>query len=154
MSERTIQFGVFVVAIDHARTHLAVVRHNYGDGKWSLPGGGLEQGELVTDGARRELSEETGWSVELLAQVGVFSQRKNAGVVMLFEGQLVDRKLAFDEKEIAEVKLVTFTEALKLDMFPAQRGLLEAYRKWDRDRRTPLYGFMIPPLAVSERIAV
>ncbi|GJF34824.1 hypothetical protein KNE206_75240 [Kitasatospora sp. NE20-6] len=29
---------------------------------WTMPGGGLEAGELPVDGARRELAEETGWT--------------------------------------------------------------------------------------------
>lgn len=152
MAERTIQFGVFGVVIDRAQTHLVVVRHNYGSGQWSLPGGGLELGELVTDGFRRELREETGWSVENLLQVGTFSQRKTPGVVMLFAGYTGDRELAFDQNEIAEVAMMTFTEALRLNLLPAQRGLIEAYRNWDR--RGPIYGFMIPELVPAEKVEV
>ena len=35
------------------------------DGRWTLPGGGLEHGEDPRDGALRELAEETGYTGEL-----------------------------------------------------------------------------------------
>lgn len=46
-----------------SRDHVLVVRSWLGDGKWSLPGGGIHHGEPVIDGLLRELHEET--TVEL-----------------------------------------------------------------------------------------
>ncbi len=40
---------------------------------WCLPGGHLEPGESVQDGARREVREETGFEIELGRLVGVYS---------------------------------------------------------------------------------
>lgn len=40
-------------------------------GKWSLPGGGLEFGETVREGAARELAEETGIVADLVKLVDV-----------------------------------------------------------------------------------
>ena len=39
---------------------LLVVKNWIGNGKWSLPGGGLHKNEPAVDGALRELREETG----------------------------------------------------------------------------------------------
>lgn len=43
---------------------LLLVKHKVPDGSahgtWVLPGGGVEEGELITDAVRRELVEETG----------------------------------------------------------------------------------------------
>jgi len=44
------------------------------DGTWCLPGGRLEFGESVSDGARREFAEETGRSVDLTGLLGVYSR--------------------------------------------------------------------------------
>jgi ADP-ribose pyrophosphatase YjhB (NUDIX family) len=45
------------------------------DGCWGLPGGHIEFGESFADCARREFREETGLDVELIALLGVYSER-------------------------------------------------------------------------------
>jgi ADP-ribose pyrophosphatase YjhB (NUDIX family) len=53
-----------------------------GYGLWGYPGGFLELGETVEEGAIRETLEETGYRVELGPAVGIYS-RPHAGVVVL-----------------------------------------------------------------------
>ena len=42
------------------------------EGRWSIPGGGLEHGERVIDAVRREVREETGLEIEIIALLDVF----------------------------------------------------------------------------------
>jgi 8-oxo-dGTP diphosphatase len=44
------------------------------DGKWTLPGGGMEWGESAAETAHRELAEETGLSASMGSVLGVFSR--------------------------------------------------------------------------------
>lgn len=41
-------------------------------GHWSIPGGGLEFGERLKDGVRREVMEETGIDINIRGLIGVF----------------------------------------------------------------------------------
>lgn len=58
-------------------------------GRWTCPGGFLELGESVQEGARRETEEETELRVEIGRLVGVYS-RPHAGVLtIVFEASVV-----------------------------------------------------------------
>ncbi len=43
-------------------------------GEWSIPGGTLELGETLFEGVRRELAEETGLEVQVLALIEAFER--------------------------------------------------------------------------------
>ena len=62
--------GVTVIALDGAGQVL-LVRHTYGSGLWSLPGGGLRRGEAPHVAAMREFAEELGCAIERIEAVGL-----------------------------------------------------------------------------------
>jgi len=59
-------------------------RKGYWQGKWICPGGRLELGETLEEGARREVKEETGLDVELGIQIPAFERivREGAKVAL------------------------------------------------------------------------
>lgn len=68
----TIRAGASVVVTDD---HGRVLLHKRPDnGLWSIPGGGMEPGESITETAIREAEEETGIRVELVRLVGIYSK--------------------------------------------------------------------------------
>lgn len=66
--------GVGAVIIDEGRVVLVRRRFEPLAGRWSLPGGTLELGESLEDGAAREACEETGLQVEVGPIVEVFDR--------------------------------------------------------------------------------
>lgn len=56
-----------ITVIERDDGRLLLVRHSYRD-RWGFPGGLLERGEEVDDGARREAMEEVGLAIELTSE--------------------------------------------------------------------------------------
>jgi 8-oxo-dGTP pyrophosphatase MutT (NUDIX family) len=55
---------------------ILLVRHTYGRGNWTLPGGGLKRTETRETAARREVWEEVGITLSSLKKVGEFFSRR------------------------------------------------------------------------------
>ena len=62
--------AAYAIVVESGRVLLS---HWRDAGRWTLPGGGIEPGEDPADAAVRELSEETGFAVELDELLGVDS---------------------------------------------------------------------------------
>ena len=66
--------GVGGVVIEQGRTLLIKRGSAPLEGQWSIPGGMLELGETIEQGVRRELAEETGIEVRVVALIEVFER--------------------------------------------------------------------------------
>ncbi|MCY8569595.1 NUDIX hydrolase [Bacillus haynesii] len=85
--------------------------------KWNFPSGRIEYGEDILYSARREVKEETGLDVNLIAATGVYnfiSSTKNQVILFHFIGEVTGGSLNLEEDEILDSKwiqvndLVTF----------------------------------------------
>ncbi len=66
--------GVGAVVLDRDRVLLVRRAREPLKGVWSIPGGGLELGETLAEGLRREIREETALDIEILERVEVFER--------------------------------------------------------------------------------
>lgn len=106
-------------------------------GRWSLPKGGLEVGELVQDGARRETFEETGLVVELrdLAFIVEFqAQTWGHHLQFFYTGREVGGTLQPRDPD-RDVQEARFVPIRQLREFIRFRPRLVALETWLRERR-------------------
>ncbi|BDP42710.1 DNA mismatch repair protein MutT [Deinococcus aetherius] len=106
-------------------------------GRWSLPKGGLETGELVQEGARRETYEETGLVVELrdLAFIVEFqAQTWGHHLQFFYTGREVGGTLQPRDPD-RDVQEARFVPIRQLREFIRFRPRLVALETWLRERR-------------------
>lgn len=97
-------------------------RHGIQEVLWEFPGGVVEDGENPSDGVRRELLEETGYSVSNLVEVGKYYpnpalQTNSMYCYLASDAKKVSGQTLDDAEEI-EVHLVPLEELITM----AERG--------------------------------
>ncbi len=92
-------------------------------GYYELPGGGVEKGESLEEGAIREAKEEAGCSIRIIGEVGIFKEyikKKNLiNETFCYIAEIIGEKgdMSLMQDEIAEGKAVMWIdvdEAIKL----------------------------------------
>lgn len=96
---------------------------------WCLPGGGVEEGESLAQGAIREAKEETGLDVELTRLVGVYS-RRGGGMhdvhAVLYAAKPVGGELRTQPNETIEVAYFPFEQLPDALLFGHKRRIDDA----------------------------
>ena len=99
-------------------------------GLWNLPGGKLEPGESIIEGALREIKEETGFAVKLDGLVGVYQiNYKNDNLPRFhfrFKASIISGKLKIQEGEILDAKWFTPKEILAMDETKLRSPVIKA----------------------------
>ena len=97
-------------------------------GKWQFVGGKLEKGEHPADGGAREVEEETGLNIgpERLSYFMPSLEDPTTDVCHAFLVELVDGEIPIrtEHQKMTDWILVTFEEALKLDLMPGLRTII------------------------------
>ena len=72
---RRTRIASYAIALDGGAVLVARIASGYpGEGRWTLPGGGVEWGEHPDDALVREVHEETGFSVTEFSLIGINSR--------------------------------------------------------------------------------
>jgi ADP-ribose pyrophosphatase YjhB (NUDIX family) len=109
--------GVSVAAlIESDKRLLCVKQSDEKGGKWGIPAGHLKPGEMILDGVKREIREETGYEITLFGLVGVYNRPKedSVRVALVFTACIVGGEENPRPDEIAEIKWLSRDEVRSL----------------------------------------
>lgn len=105
-----VLLGCSATIFDPTRQKVLLTRRT-DNGRWCLPGGGLEPGESVTEACCREVREETGLDAEVVRLIGVYSDphrlleyadgNRFHLISLSFEVRVVGGELALSEETTA-----------------------------------------------------
>lgn len=87
------------------------------NGKWALPGGGIEIDETADQAIVREVKEETGYEVRVLRLVGIYSDPRHTTVTYPDGNTVAYVSLAF-ECAVTGGTLALSDESSAVDWFP------------------------------------
>ena len=120
---------VVVVVIAEVDGKVVMVRRDMepGRGKWTVPGGFVDRGEVVEEAAAREFLEETGLTVEVTGLVGVYSREADANILVGYAGNVVDGKLAAGPE--TQAAGLFDADALPPLAFERDAGIMRQWRK-------------------------
>lgn len=80
MDKLTPRVGIGVFIFKNGKFLMGSRKGAHGEGTWSIPGGHLDYGESIEEGAQREAHEETGITIEKVNIAGItndiFSKEK------------------------------------------------------------------------------
>jgi 8-oxo-dGTP diphosphatase len=125
--------AVAVILGDENGVLLGRRRIDPGSGLWSFPAGYVNRGEVLEEAAIREVLEELGLAVRLTGLVGVYSERDEAVVLVVYAGEVLAGEARPDGHEVSEVRRFAL-DALPDDLaFPHDRQVLG---DWKRAVRT------------------
>ena len=97
-------FGVKIIIQNGG--DILMVRHTYGNGGWTFPGGGIKRGEIPEDAARREVFEELGTVIKNTKSFGSLqtTDEYKRDTICCFSVLVESRSFTTQKEEIAEAK--------------------------------------------------
>ena len=112
---------------------------------WEFPGGQIEEGETITDGVLRELSEEANITASIDGLVGVYTNLSAGRVIFDFLGTWLSGE-ARKGFETTDVAWVAKTEAMRMIEHPAYHRRLQQLLSFDG--RVLFLTYTTPPFTI------
>lgn len=121
--------------VSDARGRILVVRRGTepGRGRWSVPGGRVEEGETAAAAAVREVAEETGLNVVVEGYAGSVERPGRDGVVYLIDDFHARVPVGADPRAVRagdDADDVRWVYPEQLRELPCVEGLLETLESW------------------------
>lgn len=135
-----IRVSSLVAIFDDKREKILLTRR-MDNGRWCLPGGGIEPGESASEGAIRETREEVGLDVRVKRLVGVYSSpdhllvyqsgHKFQYVSILFEVEIIGGQLTQSD-EVSKNQYFSLAEISGIDVMEHQvQRIYDAFAQQD-----------------------
>ena len=126
MTQRNI--GVFCI-VEHD-DKILLVKKNYDNRHWILPGGAVELGEATREALVREVREESGQIVCDAEFVAAFFSKDHYSMALCFHATLASvSPLSFNPQELSEVGFFAW-DGLPKPLSPRHARWLEIYRNY------------------------
>ncbi len=115
-----------------------LVKLNYGprEGRWSLPGGLVENDETPEEAAVRETVEETGFDVELDGLLATYMRPGAPVVVVIYRSHITGGAMRIAPEELSDAAFFPRDELPPLDelAWPSTLHGLDAWKAFERAR--------------------
>jgi ADP-ribose pyrophosphatase YjhB (NUDIX family) len=121
--------AVAVVLGDKDGVLLGRRRIDPGKGLWSFPAGYVNRGEVLEEAAVREVLEELGLVVRLTGLVGVYSERGEPVVLVVYAGEIEAGEPSPDGHEVSEVRRFPVDALPDGLAFPHDRRVLADWKR-------------------------
>lgn len=84
-------------------------------GLWNMPAGKVEKGQTIRDAAIREASEETGYDVEIVKELGLYHKEGEHSLKHVFIANIIGGESNVPNDEIMDMKWLSEDEVIELD---------------------------------------
>ena len=121
--------AVAVVIGDEHGVFLGKRRIDPGSGLWSFPAGYVNRGEVLEEAAAREVLEELGLAVRVTGLVGVYSERGEPVVLVVYAGEVEAGEPTPDGREVSEVRRFPLDALPEGLAFPHDRRVLADWKR-------------------------
>jgi ADP-ribose pyrophosphatase YjhB (NUDIX family) len=121
--------AVAVILGDEDGVLLGRRRIDPGAGLWSFPAGYVNRGEVLEEAAVREVLEELGLGVRLTGVVGVYSERGEPVVLVVYAGEVEAGEPTPDGHEVSEVRRFALDALPEGLAFPHDRRVLADWKR-------------------------
>jgi 8-oxo-dGTP diphosphatase len=96
--------------IKNEKNEVLLVKVQWRQDTWELPGGQVEEGEALDKAVAREVLEETGLVIEPIGITGLYYNTTKHILSVVFIAKYISGKIQISPKEISEAKFIHLTK--------------------------------------------